>query len=163
MKKIIRKTLSLSFIAAAIVAAPASVFAQAAVTNAADAVSAPAIVATPAVAPEQPAPPVHKAKKHDHTEFHGTLNIVDTNAMTLTVGKHMFEINSETIITKAGKPATLGESVAGEAVSGTYKKTADGKLTATTIHFGGKAEGETKKKKHANPGGSDTVTNSVPN
>jgi hypothetical protein len=163
MKKIILKTTVSSLFAAAIVAAPASVRAQAAVTNAPATVSDPTAVSTPAVVTEPPAPPVHKAKKHDHAEFNGTLAAVDTNAMTLTVGKHTFEINSETMITKAGKPATLADGVAGETVSGAYKKDADGKLTATSIHFGAKADGEKKKKKHSNPASSESATNIVPN
>ena len=163
MKKMILKTTMLSLFAAAIVAAPANVRAQANATNAPATVSTAPPVSTPAAVSEPPAPPVHKAKKHDHAEFHGTLAAVDTNAMTLTVGKHTFEINSETMITKAGKPATLTDGVAGEPVSGAYKKDADGKLTAISIHFGGKPEGETKKKKHAKTASSESTTNSVPN
>jgi hypothetical protein len=163
MKKIILKTTVLSLFAAAIVAAPASVRAQANATNAPAVVSEPPTASAPATASEPPAPPVHKAKKHDHAEFNGTLAAVDTNAMTLTVGKHTFEINSETMITKAGKPATLADGVAGETVGGTYKKGADGKLTATSIHFGAKADGEKKKKKHTNPASSESATNTVPN
>jgi hypothetical protein len=163
MKKTIVKITALNLFAVAIVAAPASVRAQANATNAPAAVSAPAAISTPAVASEPPAPPTHKAKKHDHAEFNGTLAAVDTNAMTLTVGKHTFEISSETIITKAGKPATLGEGMAGETVGGAYKKGADGKLTAISIHFDIKADGEKKKKNHATPAGSENATNSVPN
>ena len=64
--------------------------------------------------------------------------------MTLTVGKLTLQVTSDTKITKDGKPATLADGVVGEPVSGAYQKTADGKLNATTIHFGAKAE----KKKH---------------
>jgi hypothetical protein len=44
-----------------------------------------------------------------------------------------------------------------------FKKDADGKLTATSIHFGTKAEGEKKKKKKTNPDDMGSSTNSVPN
>jgi hypothetical protein len=63
---------------------------------------------------------------------------LDANAMTLTVGKLTVQVTSETKITKDGKPATLADGVVGEPASGYYKKDADGKLSATTIHFGSK-------------------------
>jgi hypothetical protein len=53
--------------------------------------------------------------------------------------------------------------VTGETASVAFKKGVDGKLTATSIHFGAKAESEKKKKKKANPGDADSSTNSVPN
>ena len=88
-----------------------------------------------------------KAKKHDRSTFNGKLTAVDTNAMTLTVGKRTFEITSETIITKAGKPATLADGVAGETASGAYKKGADGKLTATSIHLAQKPKAKRRRKR----------------
>ena len=158
MKKTIVKITALSLFAAAIVAAPG----KRARPGQRD--QCPRCRSTtPAVVSEPPATPAHKAKKHDHAPFNGTLAAVDTNAMTLTVGKHTFEINSETKITKAGKPATLAEGMAGETVGGAYKKGADGKLTAISIHFDTKADGEKKKKNHATPAGSEDATNSVPN
>jgi len=149
MKSTILKTTTLSLFAAALVAAPAAVLAQdAASTN------APA-------APEQKteAPPV-KHKKHDHSVFNGKLSTIDAAAMTFTVGKQTFEVTSETKITKDGKPATLADVTAGEMAGGSYKKGADGKLTATTVHFSSKSEGEKKHKKKDSSGG---LTNSVPN
>ena len=127
---------ALSLFAAAIVAMPVSAQAQ-------DATSTNA-----------PAAPV-KHKKHDHSVFNGKLSAIDTNAMTLTVGERTFEITSETKITKDGKPATLADGVVDETVGGAYKKDAEGKLTATSIHFGEKAH---KKKSDENAGSS---TNSV--
>lgn len=171
MKTLILKITALSLFAAAMVAAP---------TRAQDAMStnAPALVdqtpmpATnpPAVMDQTPIPntsattnaPV-KHRKHDRLVFHGKLSAVDTNAMTLTVGERTFEISSETIITKDGGPAILSDGVVGEMAGGAYKKGADGKLTATSIHFGGNADGEKKKKKKANPDAVSGTTNSVPN
>ncbi|HEY1490062.1 MAG TPA: hypothetical protein VGF90_03400 [Verrucomicrobiae bacterium] len=134
---------TLSLFAAAIVAMP---------------VSAKAQEATATNAPAAPA----KHKKHDHSVFNGKLSAIDTKAMTLTVGERTFDITSDTKITKEGKPATLADGVVGETVGGAYKKGADGKLSATSIHFGAKAEGEKKhkKKSDAEPGSN---TNSVPN
>ena len=54
------------------------------------------------------------------------MTAVDTNAMTLTVGKRTFNMTSETIVTKDGKPAVLADGVVGEPVRGSYKKNADG-------------------------------------
>jgi len=138
----------LTLCAAAILVVPASSRAQA--TNNAPA-AAPAIapVAAPAAAPATtpPAAQTPPVKKHTAAApatspstlpFHGAVTSVDTNAMTLTVGKHMFNMTSETTVTKDGKPAVLADGVAGEQVRGSYKKNAAGKLDAVTIHFGGK-------------------------
>jgi negative regulator of sigma E activity len=149
MKKIILKITALSLFAAAVVAAPTPIRAQDGATNA------------PAAASDQPAPAKHK--KHDHAAFNGKLTAVDTNAMTLTVGTRTFEITSETKITKDTLPATLEDGVVGETAAGTYKKSADGKLTATSIRFGANADGEKKKKKKMNPESTGSSTNSVPN
>jgi hypothetical protein len=149
MKKTILKITALSLLAIAVIASPTPIRAQDAATNA------------PAAASEQPAPAKHK--KHDHASFNGKLTAVDTNAMTLTVGERTFEITSETMITKAGEPATLADGAVGEKAAGTYKKNADGKLTATSIRFSAKADGEKKKKKKANPESTGSSTNSVPN
>ncbi len=141
----------LSLLAAAIAFVPASIRAQDAATNA------------PAAASEQPVPAKHKPMKHDQTVFNGKLTAVDTNAMTLTVGKRTFAISSETKITKTDEPATLADGVVGEMVGGTYKQDADGKMTATTIHFNPKSKVEKKKKKKANADDMSSSTNSVPN
>jgi hypothetical protein len=117
MKRQILKITTLSLFAVAILAAPALSLAQDTSTNA----------------------PAASAPKHKHgAPFHGAVTALDANAMTLTVGKLTVQVTSETKITKDGKPATLADGVVGEPVSGYYKKDADGKLSATTIHFGGK-------------------------
>jgi hypothetical protein len=155
MKKMTLKIVALSLFATVMVVTPATLHAQDAATNAQMVEDQ-----TPAQTTNAPA---KKLKKHDHTTFSGKLTAVDTNAMTLTVGEHTFEITSETMVTKAGEPATLSDGVTGEATSVTFKKSADGKLTATSIHFGAKAQSEKKKKKKATPDFTDSSTNSVPN
>ncbi len=144
MKKHIAKLSMLTLCAAAILVVPASSRAQA-TNNAPAAVpaAAPAVapVAAPAATPA--AAQTTPVKKHTATApatlpFRGTLTTVDTNAMTLTVGKRTFNMTSETVVTKDDKPAVLADGVAGEPVRGSYKKNADGKLDAVTIHFGGK-------------------------
>jgi hypothetical protein len=115
MKRQVLKITILSLLAAAIVATPALSRAQDTSTNA----------------------PAASTPKHKHgAPFHGTVSAMDTNAMTVTVGKLTVQVTSETKITKNGKPATLTDGVVGEPASGYYKKDADGKLNATTIHFG---------------------------
>jgi hypothetical protein len=138
MKTNILKITALSLFAAALVVAPATVRAED--TNA-------------------PAASGHETKAqkkiHETLPFHGKLAAVDKTAMTITVAKRTFEITSETKISKDGIPATLGDAVVGETVSGAYKKGADGKLSATTVNLGKKPEGENpagaskKKKKDA--------------
>lgn len=131
MKKHIAKLSMLTLCAAAILAVPALSRAQA-TTNA------------PAAAAQTP-----PAKKHSASPatllFHGSLTAVDTNAMTLTVEKRTFNMTSDTIITKDSKPAVLADGVVGGQVRGAYKKNADGKLDAVTVHFGGSAEGKNKE------------------
>jgi hypothetical protein len=160
MKKTILKITAICAFATTLATLPASVHAQDAMPT-----NAPAVIdQTPDQIPVQTTnTPVKKHKKHDRSVFNGKLTAVDTNAMTLTVGERTYEITSETIITKAGEPATLSEGVTGETASVAFKKDADGKLTATSIHFGAKAEGEKKKKKKANPDDMGSSTNGVPN
>jgi hypothetical protein len=141
MKKHILTITALSLFAAAIVAMPVS--AQAQDTTSTNAPAAPA-----------------KHKKHDTVPFHGKLSAIDTKAMTLTVGERTFEITSDTKITKDGKPATLADGVVSETVGGAYKKDAAGKLIATSVHFGGKADGEKKHKKNSDEDAGSS-TNSV--
>lgn len=91
-----------------------------------------------------------KPKKHEGLVFRGTVSAIDAKAMTLTVEKRTFVVTAETKVTKDGQPATLTDGVVGEPVAGAYKKADDGKLTATTVHFG--AKGEKKNKDASAPG-----------
>ena len=92
-----------------------------------------------------------KEKKPSAGPFHGKLAALDKTAKTITVGKRTFQITSETRINKEGKPATLDDGVVGEEVSGYVKPDDNGKLVATKVNFGPKAEpkgtkgGEKKK------------------
>jgi len=152
MKKNVLKITALSLFAAAIVAAPATV-------HAADSTNAPA-------ASGQEAPVKHKKRQAETLPFNGKLAAMDKDAMTITVGERKFEITSETKISKDGLPATLGDAVVGEMIGGAYKKNADGKLTATSVHIGlksdgAKSEGATKKKKKAAAESTETSTNSA--
>ena len=126
-KKIVKLTLSL--FATAIIAAPMLSRAQ---DNGAN----------PPATPGQTEPA--KPKKHESNVFRGPVSAVDTKAMTLTVGKRTFEVTSETKITRDGKPAILSDIAVGDKVGGAYKKTADGKLAATTINVGKKTGEESK-------------------
>ena len=62
--------------------------------------------------------------------------------------KRTFNMTSETIVTKDGKPAVLADGVAGEPVRGAYRKNEDGKLDAVTVRLGGSTGA--KKKGSAN-------------
>ena len=135
MTKNISKIAVLSLFAAALVAMPALLRAEGTSTNA------------PASSDQTPAKP----KKHGNLPFHGNLSAVDTKAMTFTVGTLTLQVTSETQITRDGKSATLADGVVGELVSGAYKKTNDGKLNATSVHFGAKAE----KKEASGTGGNN--------
>ena len=145
MKATMLKITVLGLFAVAVVTAPA-------ITRAQDATNAPAAAE---------APVKHKKSERATLPFSGKLSALDTNAMTLTVGARTFEITSETKITKGGQPATLSAGAVGEPVGGAFKKTSDGKLIATTIHFGAKSEGATKKKTKPASESTETSTNSM--
>jgi hypothetical protein len=88
------------------------------------------------------------AKKKSAHPFHGNLAAVDKTAKTIKLGESVYQITSETKITKGGNPATLDDGVVGEPVSGYAKPADDGKMAATTVRFGAKAEDKgTEKKK----------------
>ena len=90
------------------------------------------------------------AKPKSPHPFHGNLAEVDQVAKTIKLGKSVYQITSETKITKNGKPATLGDGVVGEPVSGYAIPAEDGKMAAKTVSFGPKSEekaGEKPKKK----------------
>jgi hypothetical protein len=103
-------------------------------------------------APASPDPTHAKPGKHGTLPFYGNVSAVDAKAMTLTVGVLTVQITPDTVITKNGKSATLADGVVGERVSGTYKKTEDGRLNAISVHFGPKVE--TKNKEVSGAGGS---------
>ncbi len=80
-------------------------------------------------------------KKPKTVPFNGELTAVDKVAKTITVGKRVFQLTSETKLYKGEKtPATLDEGVVGQPVRGSYHKTEDGKLIANSVYFGPKTE-----------------------
>jgi hypothetical protein len=123
----IAKTAILSLLASAIVATPVVSRAQDNSTNA------------PIPSAPSSTPPV-KPKKSTSLVVSGKASEVDTNAMTLTVGRHLFTITSQTRINKDGKPAVLSDITVGDKVGVAYKKTADGKFNAATINDGKKSK-----------------------
>ena len=86
------------------------------------------------------------AQKSAHP-FRGKLAAVDKAAKTITIGKSVYQITSETKISKGGKPAILEDGVIGEEATGYAKPVEGGKMYASTLHFGPKAEGKTAAKK----------------
>jgi hypothetical protein len=78
--------------------------------------------------------------------FHGMISAVDQRAKTFTIaGKEksrVFKITDKTVITKAGKPATMRDVVANEEARGSYWKVTDGTLEAKTVKLGPKTDAE---------------------
>jgi hypothetical protein len=133
MTKKIAKITTLCLFAAALVAMP--------VLSSAQDNNAPA-------SPNQTAPA--KPKKHSNPPFHGKLSAVDMSAKTLTAGTLTLQITPDTRITKDGRqPATLSDGKVGQPISGSYKKTDDGKLNVVTVRFGAR-NGEKPKKGSSN-------------
>ncbi len=87
--------------------------------------------------------------------FHGNLSAVDKTEKTITVGKSVYQVTSETKISKDGKPAALEDGVIGEECGGYAKTNSVGKVVATTLRFGAKPASE-KKSSKSDP--SDTTT-----
>ena len=103
----------------------------------------PPVVAAPPATAEIPATtnaaPAKPKKPRTTLVATGKVSEVDTNAMTLTIGKRTFDITSETRITKGGKPAILSDIVVDDKVGVAYKKAGD-KLNAVTINDAKKTE-----------------------
>ena len=130
MMKSILRIGAVGLLAAAIAGMPALVLAQ--TTN------------TPAPAKKSAAVKKESKESKAGHPFHGKLAAVDKVAKTIKVGESVYQITSETKITKDGKPAMLEDGVVGELVSGYVKPTEDGKTPATKVNFGEK--GGSKKK-----------------
>jgi hypothetical protein len=79
--------------------------------------------------------------------FHGNLAAMDNRAKTITVGTRTFQITADTLIFKDGQPSTLTNGVVGGPVSGYVKPDGAGKLTATKVTFGAKADAKKEGKK----------------
>lgn len=79
------------------------------------------------------------AKLHPIT-FHGMIVSTDEKAKTFTIaGKEKsrsLKITDKTVVTKAGRPATVRDIVANEEVRGIYYKEPDGSMEARTVSLG---------------------------
>lgn len=88
--------------------------------------------------------PEQKEKRTTYP-FYGTLDSVNSSEKTITLkGKKKNRIilfTSDTRIQKGNTKAKITDGVPGERVSGSVKKTADGKEEAVTIRFGPKNTG----------------------
>lgn len=121
-----------SLVAAALMAVPSAVRAQD--------TSAPA---APATTETKPA----KQKNADATRFHDAITAIDTTGSTFTVGENKITITPTTKISKNGVKAKLTDFAVGDKVTGAYKKSATGELSALSLREGKKAVGGAKKKK----------------
>jgi Domain of unknown function (DUF5666) len=96
---------------------------------------------TTAATPEASASPMAKVKA---IPYHGKVSSVDVSAKTFVVGKRTFNVTDQTQITKEGAAATMSDLMAGEKVSGSYWKKAEGTLEAKTVKVGAKTEAQSK-------------------
>ena len=85
-------------------------------------------------------------KKARAIPFHGMISAVDAKAKTFTIaGKEksrVFKVTDKTVLSKAGKAATMKDVVANEEVRGSYWKVIDGALEAKTVKLGPKTDAE---------------------
>jgi len=133
-------------LAAALVGAPGQVFAQ--TTNKAVAQKkAPVVKKDAAVKKDAGSKKDAATKPKSPHPFHGKLAAVDQVAKTITCGKSVYQITSQTKIIKDGQPATLAEGVVGEPVSGYVVPAEGGKMAAKSVRFGPKPEAKVSDKK----------------
>ncbi|MSU19858.1 MAG: hypothetical protein EXS30_00510 [Pedosphaera sp.] len=114
------------------------------------ALTAPMTLAANAKKPSAEAPA--KKKKVVQHSVDGKIKAVDKTSMTITVeGKlnkqHVVHINSQTRMTKVGKPATLNDATVGESLNARVVKSAAGTEDAVSIRLGLKAKVQPAKKK----------------
>lgn len=62
------------------------------------------------------------AKKPRPVPFYGNIGTVDRQANTIKVGKRVFQVTSDTRVTKNGREATLKDAAPGDEVAGSYRK-----------------------------------------
>ena len=79
--------------------------------------------------------------------FRGKLAAVDKAAKSITVGKSVYYITSETRIKKGGKDATLEDAIVGEQATGYAKPMEGGKMAAASLNLGAKSEEKSSEKK----------------
>jgi len=78
-------------------------------------------------------------KKARALPFHGKIKTVDKAARAFTIGERTFLVTAESKVMKQDKtPATLSAVVVGEQVSGSYRKTDDGRLLVNSLYIGPK-------------------------
>src|SRR5207237_9194280 len=85
-------------------------------------------------------PAASAAAKLPPITFHGMIVSTDEKSKTFTIaGKEKsrsLKITDKTVVSKAGRPATIKEIVANEEVRGTYYKEPDGTMEARTVSLG---------------------------
>lgn len=86
--------------------------------------------------------PASKAAPGQSLPLVGNIAAVNKVAKTITVGKRVFQVTSETRILKADKktPAVFDDAVVGEHITGSYSKADDEKLTAKSLYLGTASE-----------------------
>jgi hypothetical protein len=86
------------------------------------------------------------AKAERAIPFHGMISAVDKKSKTFTIaGKgesRVFKITNQTVLTKAGNPATIKDLTEKEEVRGSYWKKSDGTLEAKNVKLGPLTEQE---------------------
>jgi hypothetical protein len=106
------------------------------------------------------------AKRPRPIAFHGMVSLTDSAANSFTIaGKaksRVFLVTNETVITKAGAPATLNEITANTEVSGSYWKNPDGTLAAKIVKIGPVKEQKAKAKGAATESPTPSATEASP-
>lgn len=77
----------------------------------------------------------------------GKIAAVDKTAKTVTIGKTVIQITSETRIQKNGKDATLDEIAVGDETVARIRRSDDGKATAIGLRVGPRSEGGAEGKR----------------
>jgi len=91
-------------------------------------------------------------KKPRSLPFQGKIKAIDKAAATFTIGERTFIITAESKVMKRDKTtASLAHLTVGELVTGSYRKSEDGRLLINTLYIGPKEEAGEKAPAKTSP------------
>jgi hypothetical protein len=98
-------------------------------------------------AAEKPAAAEKKETKPRALPYQGKIVALDQQAKTVKVGEKVFQVSTDTKITKNGQPATLADAAIGEQVGISYRQGDDKTLNLVSLRIGPKPEVKKENKK----------------
>lgn len=106
----------------------------------------------PAAKPAGASPQKSELKGSRPMPFRGTVKSVDAAAQTFKIGQRTFHLAPTAKILMQDKTVAFGPALEGKWVTGSSRKTEDGKLVATSVYVGGKTASGTAAKEKSGRG-----------